>query len=254
MPNINTKHYEIFNYWKDKYISKDGLIRDSKNREKSDKLVVCDWGEPSCWACGKVVDIRETKYLECLVNDDYEKIWNYAKTKSELIRCHIIPRTKGGTTNPENLFLMCPNCHQESPDTSNPRNFFRYVYRKRQKYDMGIPNVIELIKEIDSELKSRGQMDTITIVELLDINGGNVSYDEFYKYLKDNVASHCSSVVHSSMIMATADYLESKYEEMLTTSKNKRTAVCYNPSIRLDEIVKEKNKTGFSARMWNGGN
>lgn len=53
--------------------------------------------------------------------------------RSKLNRCHIIPHSAGGEDNPNNLFLLCEDCHINSPDTSNQSNFFRWVYNRRMK-------------------------------------------------------------------------------------------------------------------------
>jgi hypothetical protein len=44
-----------------------------------------------------------------------------------LQRCHIIPKSLGGSDEPSNLFLMCAECHDLAPNTPLPHLFFKWV-------------------------------------------------------------------------------------------------------------------------------
>jgi 5-methylcytosine-specific restriction endonuclease McrA len=102
---------QIFSHWKDR-------LRDVG------KFV--DWGEPSCWACGfhygakydiKSSDATWSKILDC---------WD----RVPLQRCHIVPRSLGGTDEPSNLFLTCRECHDLAPNTALPEIFFEWAEDK----------------------------------------------------------------------------------------------------------------------------
>ena len=95
---------DIFEHWKE-WLDQNGF----------------DWGEPNCWACkrwwGTTYDIKKS-------NAPWGKIraiWN----KVPLQRCHIIPRSLGGTDDPSNLFLMCRDCHDRAPNTPSREIFFK---------------------------------------------------------------------------------------------------------------------------------
>jgi hypothetical protein len=118
MPN----NYQIFDYWKDKNID--------------NQPILIDWGEPSCWACNKQILVETQELLD---NGDFEEIWN--RTSGHLQRCHIIPKGLGGSNEPENLFLLCPDCHKESPDTTNPKLFFDWIRMKRKRCSLGVDYV-----------------------------------------------------------------------------------------------------------------
>lgn len=149
-------HYKIFDYWKDKCITRDGEVTDRITDNSID--VVTDYGEPCCWSCGKPVDLTKSKtYDELLISNQLSKIYGFQKVKTSLNRCHIVPHALGGTDeDPSNLFLMCSECHEESPDTSNPRNFLRWVYKKRRGCILGMP-VTELAKAILEECEEQGK-------------------------------------------------------------------------------------------------
>src|SRR5262245_26597388 len=90
---------EIFEHWKKRLIKLGFLI---------------DWGEPSCWACGfhydDKYDIRHSDVSWKVLLKGWERI--------PLQRCHIVPRSLGGSDKAHNLFLMCRECHDTAPNTS----------------------------------------------------------------------------------------------------------------------------------------
>ncbi len=99
---------QIFDYWKDRF------------REIG---IFIDWGEPSCWACrfhyGTKYDIKRSDASWSGIYAGWDRI--------PLQRCHIVPRSLGGTDDPSNLFLMCRECHDLAPNTAIPDIFFNWV-------------------------------------------------------------------------------------------------------------------------------
>lgn len=51
----------------------------------------------------RIMEERGARYERC----------NYARLPSILNLHHVLPRSKGGTDEPSNLELICPNCHAE---------------------------------------------------------------------------------------------------------------------------------------------
>jgi hypothetical protein len=81
--------------------------------------ILVDWGEPQCWACGQWWWGRYDM-------DDSTPIprrWE----RPPLQRCHVIPRSLGGSDEPSNLVLMCSECHDLSPDVSDRGFFVRWM-------------------------------------------------------------------------------------------------------------------------------
>lgn len=99
---------QIFGCWKDRL---------------QDIGIFIDWGEPSCWACGfhysTKYDVKQSDASWEKILDGWERI--------PLQRCHIVPRSLGGTNEPSNLFLMCRECHDLAPNTALPKIFFEWV-------------------------------------------------------------------------------------------------------------------------------
>lgn len=131
---LNTTHSAIFNYWKDKAITKYGNIVQDTGGDKERISVVRDWTMPRCFACcdSMRIDFNSEKFLNG-IDGDLSSMWNYPEIKKHLNRCHIKPHAAGGNDKPRNLFLLCETCHIESPDTGNPKNFFRWVYKRRKR-------------------------------------------------------------------------------------------------------------------------
>lgn len=98
----------ILNYWKAKLHLKDILI---------------DWGEPSCWACGWGWNGRYDIQSPKATWEQILKAWE----KAPLQRCHILPRSLNGSDDVSNLFLMCRECHDLAPNTTNIEFFLKWA-------------------------------------------------------------------------------------------------------------------------------
>ena len=142
----------IFDFWRDKAITEKGCIVDSDNL--SGRLVVEDEFLPSCFACG--LPVRPRNIISWDKYDmSVEEIWKDKKINSVLQRCHIVAKQFGGKDDPDNVFLLCNDCHKESPDTKNRAAFFRWVYRRKMEYSYGI-NCLHFTEEIKREVEMRG--------------------------------------------------------------------------------------------------
>ena len=186
---LNTSHSSIFDYWKNKAITSDGTVIEDDFDDKNSIPVVYDWGEPCCWACGKFIKKSfEVKDYEELANKSPQKLYDSPKVRSEYNRCHIIPRQAGGGDDPSNLFLLCEECHEESPDTLNPKNFFKWVYKKRKKVSctFGI-DIKGFMKKYFEDCIEKGK-DPFTC-----------------KPEKAKVYTHGARVSESTLVMALAD-------------------------------------------------
>lgn len=131
--NVSTSHSKIFNYWKDKCIDKFGNVYENTPEHFDNTIeVVYDWGEPQCWCCNRIIPVEEDPKYEEWINDEsdkgLQKIWNCKISRHYLQRAHIKPKMLGGEDKPENLFLLCGECHKNSPDLSNPKMFLSYIY------------------------------------------------------------------------------------------------------------------------------
>lgn len=83
---MDTTHLHIVEYW---------------SSRKDECSLSIDWAEASkrCWRC---------------------------TGKRKLQRCHVVPRSLGGSEEPENLVLLCGQCHSEAPNVADPN--FMWVW------------------------------------------------------------------------------------------------------------------------------
>ena len=217
MATVTTMHSKIMEYWKDKFITRNGTVITLEEYETKAypdaEAVICDWGEPSCWACGEPAkEWREAKYTKWIEEQDYKSIWNSKTVKHNLQRCHIVPGQLGGEDKPENLFLLCPSCHCSSPDTTNPDTFIRWVYRARKDHCCGMPSSERIFANINQELDDRGLPDIVTILRVADFSDKKEEVEkivnEIGKNISANIGTHGSKLAESSICGAAADEIE----------------------------------------------
>lgn len=214
-PRKNIPHSDIFEYWKDKAILESGEvveIKEALNGNNKYQMVVDDWGEPCCWACNKPIIGKYEKEREGKV--DFNLTWNDDVVKSKLQKCHIVPRAKGGEDIPSNMFLMCPTCHEQSPDTINAANFLRWVYDQRTTHTMGFLSPRATYEKIQQMVKRR--CPDLTVEEI-----GRVVYadkgadphinDELNEYLKSHINTHWNSYSETTLLNGYVDWLIHKY-------------------------------------------
>ncbi|MBL4761873.1 MAG: HNH endonuclease [Gammaproteobacteria bacterium] len=71
----------------------------------------------------EIVDYWTRNQDECGLSVDWteaEKLCWRCAHKRKLQRCHIIPRALGGEETPNNLVLLCAQCHAEAPNVADP--------------------------------------------------------------------------------------------------------------------------------------
>lgn len=187
--------YKIYSYWKDKAITKHFEVKLWEMCTSEDEAVkIIDFtDEIVCWGCGIFpYSTSKSKRIEVLWNQDHL-----------LDRAHILAQSKGGEDIPSNLFLLCPNCHEESPDTTSPKNFYAWVYYKR-KHD----NWAQVYRR---ELEKAAIMKGVNLEELLGrINQLNMKFDTvkvMRKQCIERCALHGGAVSMSSKMLAFIDIL-----------------------------------------------
>lgn len=193
--------YQIFRHWEDKGILENGEVSDTGGR-----LVVENPYLPSCWACGRPVDQRNflswDKY-----DHEIKDIWEDKRVNRELNRCHILAKQFGGSNEPDNLFLLCEECHCESPDTKNREAFFRWVYRRKHEFSYGFP-LKRMLGEAIEEIRSRGY-DVVSFAKGLK----GMKCAEVSALVEGSVKEcglHGTSIAISSVVVTIVDGLEQK--------------------------------------------
>lgn len=69
-----------------------------------------------------IVDYWSERVDECDLNIDWpegeECCWRCG-ARTNLMRCHIVPRSLGGEDAPDNLVVLCRECHEQGPNVSD---------------------------------------------------------------------------------------------------------------------------------------
>lgn len=170
MREFTTKHKDILNYWIGKSINKNGEVLLKPKNTFDDLLVVLDPGEPSCWACNKSF-----------------KSWD------KLERAHIKPRALSRDDSPNNLFLLCSNCHFESPDYMDSKFFYMYIYDKSKRSAFGFDT--KIISDCISKFES--------------LSGEEVDFSVFNDFKIDTtkINTHGSQLVDSTLQAMIINFL-----------------------------------------------
>ena len=198
---MKIKKYEIYNYWKDKAITKDfevKLWRECTDEDEAVKIVDSP-DEIVCWACGILpYKTADTEKIETLWNRDHL-----------LNRAHILAHSKGGEDAPSNLFLLCPNCHAESPDTTNPKNFYAWVYYRR-RYE----NWTQIYER---ELEKAANIKKIDVEELMNrccsLSMDIDTIEKMRMQMAEKCALHGVAVSMSSKMLSFIDILAESTED-----------------------------------------
>lgn len=245
---IKATCYQIFDHWKNKVVLQNGKILDAKDAKCSDHPieVVCDWAEPECWGCG-----RQYKPAVDVVNGDvdYRKVWNDNMHGGKLQRCHIVPQSLGGSDDPSNMFLLCPKCHEDAPDTTNAEAFMRWIWTRRTTYIYGVRAPWERLKNIQKEIDLRGGA---TLVEMLDVISANsdilddpeVMKAKFEEYAFEHSTTHWSErgamISESTEDIVFADFLENEYVKALAHT------FCHDESLDIEIIEPKRDENGVA--------
>ena len=196
MSDYRASHKNIVDYWYGKRITSDGRIS-----EHAGMPILIDKDELSCWACDAPLGERQ------------------------LERCHILAASLGGEGTADNMFLLCPRCHEESPDTTNREAFFRWVYKSRKTHFMGVKSADIVGKAIDEELQERGIMKFEELFKTLPTSKQEelqkmCSYGEnsdMIEYVGKHTTSHfgVNAANFNSTIIAIVDYILECYYKLV---------------------------------------
>lgn len=187
--------FEIYDYWKDKSITNNFKTKYYANcEEKDDAIRIIEFSDDiCCWACGLPSLIIDG---EKHIANDLKKEWNNDKS---LQKSHILAKSLGGDKKAENMFLLCPICHADSPDTMNTEFFFAWIYYKRKNENY----ISILIKELEQKSKIKN-IDFQIILDYL----SNCDYNILMNLRKEIIKSctvHGSFVSMSSKMMLLID-------------------------------------------------
>lgn len=93
-------------------------------------------------------------------------LWNH----SRLERCHLVPRMLGGADCPENLVLLCNECHRDAPDVGDASYMLGWMARREPRFNRIAPLIAEAIEASgwNEEELERLQRDRHLLAEIRD--------------------------------------------------------------------------------------
>jgi hypothetical protein len=141
---------QIFDYWKDRLQGLGFFI---------------DWGEPGCWACGFHYRVKYDIKRRDAGWPEIFRCWD----RIPLQRCHIIPRSLGGTNDVGNLFLMCRECHDLAPNTNIPEIFFDWV-RSQNSYAREASKIRAALESYNISIDTVAQEDFCALINSDEFN------------------------------------------------------------------------------------
>jgi hypothetical protein len=115
--------YKVALYW----MSREGIERSRRFVDMNGlpAFFVIDSGETYCFACGwSRRFITGDKRPDS--NGPLKDIW----ANEGLQRCHLVPYAKGGSDEPDNLVLLCQECHKDAPDCLDPDIVLAWIARR----------------------------------------------------------------------------------------------------------------------------
>jgi ribosomal protein L37E len=81
------------------------------------------------------IDKKDDSSLGMDWTDAHERCWRCGYS-SRLERCHIVPKSLGGSDDPSNLILMCKRCHKEAPNVKDKNFMWTWIENDHGKmYD-----------------------------------------------------------------------------------------------------------------------
>lgn len=113
---------KVLDYWKKYYPSFGSILKEQTIFNIQD----CTYDKCFCWGCG----IERSKL-------------------NSLEACHIVPHSLGGSSEFENIVLMCSDCHFESPDHKNKNHFFKWLREKDSNFATVAKKVYSLLEDVD---------------------------------------------------------------------------------------------------------
>jgi len=138
------------------------------------RLVRVDCYEPACWACG---------YYDGIVDLEGTGRWSTWNKADFLQRCHIVPKSMGGSNNHDNLFLMCRTCHDLAPDSIHPKQFYKWVEKRKDHWQYRMEEMQDTLEIFDlnpndfldeqGEIVDLGALFEETGLHLHQVNGGS---------------------------------------------------------------------------------
>ena len=228
LPNIINEKKRNFSNCSIEQILKYWMISIHAFENKKIKLI-CDLGEPECFACGNWTP-EPTNYIikQCKLNDPYDekifwKIVTNGWEMKKLERCHLHAHCFGGDERYSNIVLLCFSCHQQMDSiflgyaedrqeqlrwihnykTNQIKKASHYIYNKYKEYNFplvrGVADILlssynnqpnKKFKDMKKEIKKQMVQRASSENKLYSLSERIIDhYDFAYKLIIKNIIS-----------------------------------------------------------------
>ena len=198
----------VAKYWLKKRVEEewDTLTEESPEYPFFQKLVLQDWGEPSCWACGWWDGVNP-ELVDCTLEEAEHptKFWK-AWDRSSLEACHIVPHSRGWAGDPSNILLLCADCHSECCDVTNPKYMKLWVGAKKT---IGLASMLGYSEKDIDETNKYIDLFGVTPNMLMAVTSEEHK-EEFGNWYEDNVVSVSGQFKPSTRVAMIHQYCEER--------------------------------------------
>ena len=109
---------------------------------------VIDLGEPACFACSWYSE-RWPIVTPGAGAQELRRLWDKAEG---LERCHLVPAAHGGEDHPQNLVLLCHECHLAAPNYTAWRPMLEWIERQPNWFVAYFEAVIHELEALGADL------------------------------------------------------------------------------------------------------
>ena len=164
------------------------ILHHWRNQDPPDLRVrLLDLGEPNCWGCGlpsrtaysyfpRGTDAATGRLNPPLTRAECVYAWKRAR----LQRCHLVPRSLGGSDDPSNVVMLCVECHDLAPDLANRETMLDWMAKQDWL--------------TRSSAKFKAAWESIIGQDTCDVGqfGADYSSDAFWEWNQDRIGIHFS--------------------------------------------------------------
>lgn len=140
---------------------------------------------PCCFACGREFDVNSLGSLQ---------------------KAHIIPHSMGGSEEPDNMLLLCPVCHRNSPDTTTKESMISWLYKERKQPPIQIRKAKQVVDILVNDYGFND--DDFAIIS------DYILTDECRQYLHSHIGFHGGSISDQSSVYGMVEFVIKKRNEV----------------------------------------
>jgi hypothetical protein len=76
----------------------------------------------------------DESYLGVDFSESRQRCWRCGYETKSLQKCHIVPESLGGLSDPSNLVVLCGRCHRDAPNVKHKHFMFSWIFFTRSPF------------------------------------------------------------------------------------------------------------------------